>query len=251
MNKLQKYELKRRVLSVFFPNVCPFCGRIINARDYYCESCVELLPLIRRELPPPENVSKLYACCWYTGVARSAVHMLKFQHLIYPADAFGLMMSHMLRRVRPDALVPAPSSGRSVEIRGFSPAEEIAKRISIRLNVPIIKAICAEYDKEEQKYLTRKSRKENAENCFFRAPGVSVRGKRLLLIDDVTTTGSTLSVLAQLLLKAGAADVSAGVFAKVPGGIAEKGRPKLYRKIISFDKTRLNYLSGYDIMKRR
>lgn len=229
MNKLSVYEFKRRALSVFFPNICPFCGRVIDARDYYCESCRELLPLINGELPPPENVSRLYACCWYSGIARAAVHMLKFKCLIYPADMFGLMMSRVLKDVKADALVPVPSGFLSIEKCGFSPAAVIAERVSMRLGIPILNALTADFDKTEQKTLTRKSRILNARKCFHISKNVSVRGKRLLIIDDVTTTGSTLSALAEILLNAGAADVSAAVFAQVPGSIKRPEEPKRYK----------------------
>ena len=230
MDKLSKYELKRRALSAVFPNICPFCGRAISPREYWCEACPELLPRIRAELPPPENVSKLYACCWYSGIAREAVHMLKFGCLIYPADAFGLMMSELLRGVEADALVPVPSGLKSMEKRGFTPAEEIAKRVSMRLDIPIENALTADVNKAEQKTLTRKSRKINARNSFHIAKHTDISGKRLLIIDDVTTTGSTLSVLAEMLLNAGAADVAAAVFAQVPGSIKRSDEPKRYRR---------------------
>lgn len=229
MEALAKYELKRRALSVFFPNVCPFCGRVVGAREYYCEPCFEMLPKICRELSPPENVSRLLACCWYGGIARDAVHMLKFGCLIYPADTFALMMSEMLQDVKADALVPVPSGIQSVEKRGFSPAEVIAKRVSIRLGIPIENALAASLDKTEQKTLSRKSRIQNARKSFFTINGSDIKAKRLLLIDDVTTTGSTLSVLAELLLNAGAADVSAAVFAKVPGGFKKPDESRRYR----------------------
>lgn len=230
MDRLAIYELKRRAAAVFLPNLCPFCGRVIALKKYYCESCPELLPVIHGELAPPDNISRLYACCWYSGIARDAVHMMKFDKLIYPADAFGVMMSELLSGVEADALVPVPSGLKTVDIRGFAPAEDIAKRISIRLDIPVEKAIEADIYKLEQKMLTRKSRVINAKNSFFPAEDIDVRGKRLLLIDDVTTTGSTLSVLAGILRDEGAEDVAAAVFAKVPGSVRRQGASKIYRR---------------------
>lgn len=226
------YRFDRRVTSLFFPPICPFCGRVINAREYYCPPCEEMLPKIRRELTPPENVSRLFACCWYSGIAREAVHMLKFGCLTDPADAFGLMMSETLADFAKDAdaLVPVPSGIKSVEKRGFSPAELIAERISMRLEIPIERALKAGADKIEQKTLSRKKRLQNARESFFLAKNADIAGKRLLLVDDVTTTGSTLSVLAELLLNAGAADVSAAVFAKVPGEFKKPEEPRRFKK---------------------
>ena len=230
MDKLSMYELKRRAMSVIFPNICPFCGRVIESREYLCGACRELLPTVRCELPPPEGITRLYACCWYSGVARAAVHMLKFGCRMYPADAFGLMMSEMLRGVEADALVHVPSGIISIDKRGFTPAEEIAKRISMRLDIPIENALTADINKVEQKTLTRKSRKLNAKKSFHLSKYADIVGKRLFIIDDVTTTGSTLSALAEILLDAGAADISAAVFAQVPGSIRRSDEPKRYRR---------------------
>ncbi|MDE6732385.1 MAG: ComF family protein [Oscillospiraceae bacterium] len=233
INELKIHEMKRRAVSIIFPNVCPFCGRVVNAREYYCPSCVEMLPKICRELSPPENVSRLFACCWYSGIAREAVHRLKFGCIIDPADAFSLMMSETLADHAKDfdAIVPVPSGIKSIEKRGFSPAKVIARRISMRLELPIERALKAGADKIEQKTLSRKKRLQNARESFFVKNNAEIAGKRLLLVDDVTTTGSTLSVLAELLLKAGAADVSAAVFAKVPGEFKKLDEPKRFKKL--------------------
>lgn len=230
MDKLARYELKRRALSVFFPNICPFCGRNIEAREYWCDECYGVLPTVRRTLTPPDGVSRLYASCWYSGVAKAAVRMLKFSCLIYPADAFGRIMSELLRDVKADALVPVPSGLKSIEKRGFSPAEVIAKRISLRLDIPVVKALVADMDKLEQKNLSAEGRRKNAQRSFHLAKRANVKGKRLLIIDDVTTTGSTLSALAGILLSAGAADVSAAVFAQVTGGFKKMKESKIYRR---------------------
>lgn len=160
---------------------------------------------------------------------REAVHMLKFRGLIYPADAFGLMMSRMLENVDADALVPVPSGRRSIRNRGFSTAALLAKRISVRLEIPIVNAVKAYSDKEEQKTLSVKARYENAKKSFYLNSRYDVRGKRVMLIDDVSTTGSTLAAIAGLLRKAGAADVSAAVFAKTPEFVRHSGEHKLYR----------------------
>lgn len=184
---------------------------------------------------PPPNISRIYACCSYTRRVKKAVYMLKFRGLIYPADAFALMMSRMLENVDADVLVPVASSRRSVRKRGFSTASLLAKRISIRLGIPIMNAIKAYPDKEEQKTLSVGARYENAKKSFYPDSRCDIRGKRVMLIDDVSTTGSTLAAIAGLLREAGAADVSAAVFAKTPDLVRHSGEHKLYR-IVRNDK---------------
>ena len=213
-NKHTWYELKRILLSVFFPNRCPFCNEIIESRKYYCDSCYRYLPFVFGEIKPPQFVSRFYACCYYCRRARKAVHMLKFSGVIYPADAFALMMSRKLGQAEADVLIPVPSGISSIRKRGFSTADLLAKRISIWLNIPIMNAVCAVRDKKEQKTLSAAARHSNAKKSFYLDGKLSVRGKRVILIDDVSTTGSTLSAIAELLHNAGAADVQAAVFAK-------------------------------------
>lgn len=210
------YEFRRRAAAVLFPNRCPFCGGLIGAADYYCEMCRRYLPYVYGKLDPPENVSRLIAVCWYSRRARDAVLSLKYGGLIYSADAFALMMSEKLLRDgdKADVLVPVPSGFLSLRNRGFSTARVICERIALRLSIPMEEAVGASDDKAEQKSLSAKSRRENAMKSFFIKNNADIKGKRVVLIDDVCTTGSTLSAIANKLLEAGATDVSACVFAQ-------------------------------------
>lgn len=213
------YEFRRRAAAVLYPNRCPFCRKLISAREYYCESCRRHLPYVYGKLEPPENVSRLTAVCWYSRRARDAVLSLKYGGLIYPAEAFALMMSEKLLRdaniaEKADVLVPVPSGFLSVMNRGFSTALMICRRMALRLDIPMADAVGASDGKAEQKTLSAKKRRENAMKGFYIKKNADIKGKRILLIDDVSTTGSTLSAIAKKLLDAGAGEVSACVFAQ-------------------------------------
>ena len=84
----------------------------------------------------------------------------------------------------------------------------------MRVGIPTVNALNAVSGKREQKTLNAENRRKNALRSFSVDKRVSVRGKRIMLIDEVSTTGSTLSAVGELLRNAGAADVSAAVFAK-------------------------------------
>lgn len=210
------YEFRRRAAALLFPNRCPFCGDLIPVKDYYCETCRKYLPYVYGKLDPPENVSRLIAVCRYSRRARDAVLSLKYGGLIYPADAFALMMSEKLLRDgdKADVLVPVPSGFLSIRSRGFSTARVICERMALRLDIPMLDAVGAADEKAEQKSLSAKRRRENAMNGFFVKENADIKGKRVVLIDDVSTTGSTLSAIAHKLLEAGAEDVQACVFAQ-------------------------------------
>lgn len=215
---LRFYEFRRRAAAMLFPNHCPFCMRVIPAAEYYCETCRRYLPYVYGKLEPPENISRLLAVCWYSRRARDAVLSLKFGGVIYPADAFALMMSEKLALDggEADVLIPVPSSFLSVKGRGFSTARVICARMALRLDIPMSDAVGASDGKAEQKSLSAKNRRENAMKSFFVKDRFieEIKGQRVVLVDDVSTTGSTLSAIAQKLLDAGAADVSACVFAQ-------------------------------------
>lgn len=214
IRSLELYNFFRRAAALIAPNRCPFCGSIISADKFYCKICPKFLPFITKPVSPPENVSRLFACCYYRQRARGAVLRFKYKNEFYPADAFALMISEKLSGIKADVIVPVPSSRKSVRKRGYATAEVMGKRIAMRLGIPMIKALGANRDKKEQKGLSAKNRIINAQNAFFVRDESAVRGKKIILIDDVCTTGATLSAAAELLLKAGAEDVSAAVFAK-------------------------------------
>ena len=217
-DRFYMHKLFRAVLSVIFPNRCPFCGKVIGGQDYYCTLCYENLPFVRSKVTPPEGLSEMLACCYYSRRARDAVLMLKFGGLIYPAETFGYMMSAKITAAgwdkTSDCIIPVPSGRDSIKKRGFCTALVIAKNISIRTNIPISCDIAAVKNKIEQKQLSGKGRRENAKKSFYLAKGHDVRGKHIIIVDDVSTTGSTLSAIADILLHAGAAEVRAVVFAQ-------------------------------------
>lgn len=228
MNKSKIYGVYRKIISLVFPNICPFCERVIGADEYWCKSCAEFLPYAKNPLLPPENIARFYACCYYTQRARTAVYMMKFGGRVYAVEAFAVMIRKILsdELKNADMLVPVPSGFRSIIGRGFSPADMIADRISWNSNIPAVKALKARIGKTDQKDLSMKKRMENAMNSFYLDKNTELRGKRIILIDDVCTTGSTLSACAELLLNAGAAEVIGAVFAKTVNFTHYKRRGK-------------------------
>ena len=231
-DSLAFYEFRRQALSVLFPNRCPFCGEIIVAKDYYCALCYKYLPFFYGKADTPEYISRMSVVCRYAMRARTAVLSLKYGGLIYAADAFGLMMSEKLRRdhITADLLIPVPSSFLSVKSRGFVTGELLAKRMSLRLGIPYSCIVAARDSKVEQKRLSIKQRRVNAKSSFYLVRNADVSGKRVILVDDVTTTGSTLSAIAKLLLDAGAEDVGACVFAQTVHNVYDDKRIKIQKK---------------------
>lgn len=213
-------DTKRAVISFFYPNRCPFCDGIIGAYEYCCAECAALIRRIEKSPVPPANISELFSCCEYSGRARKAVLRLKDGSYAYSAETFGFMMTENIgEKIRGyDALVPVPSSHASVLRRGYAPAAKIAREISRRSGIRMIRLLKATGAKNEQKRLSAAQRIENASESFRLSPFANARGMRLLLVDDIITTGATLGACASLLCKAGAEDVGAAVFAVTTKG---------------------------------
>ena len=108
-----------------------------------------------------------------------------------------------------------PSSRKSLVQRGYNPAAEIGRALARRLNLEWHPGFLERVEEGlQQKHLGRKARREQAER-LYRCP-VSVSGIRVLVVDDVMTTGSTLSAIADALIQQGAAEVCAAVVARTP-----------------------------------
>lgn len=219
MYRAAVYDALRRVISFAAPNRCPFCTRLCGTAEIWHECCFETLPFLDGALQPPFGVSELYAVCRYENAARRAVLEYKKGFFIYAAEAFAVLIIERVGEELKsfDAIVPVPSAAEKTSLRGYSPAGLIARLVSMRSGVPVANVLVAVRGKAEQKALGAIERTENA-RLSFKIKSGAVSGKRVLLIDDVCTTGSTLSACAELLKKAGAAGVSAAVFAKTIKG---------------------------------
>lgn len=218
MQRVNSYELRRYLLSYIAPNRCPFCDRVIGGNEYFCGDCPEDLFFVKGSPTALENISRFYACCYYLGKVRRAMLSMKFSSLVYPVDAFAVMMSEKLGddAKNYDVIVPVPSSENTLRARGFNPVLRIAKRVSYRCEIPVLQALKVSGEKVDQKLLNTAERYSNALNSFELVGDIS--GKRVLILDDVSTTGSTLSAIGEILRKAGAEDVGAIVFAKTCNG---------------------------------
>lgn len=210
-------EAARTVLAFFSPNICPFCNLPIGLTEYYCRSCKERIPSAdSRELP--QNIDRIYVCTEYSGRVRAAVLRMKRGRNRFAADAFGLMLAECIGADAADfdMITYIPTRfGRSTKLGGEH-SRRIARGISVRAFVPLKCTLRALKGKSQQKSLTREQRFENARNMFETVDPEYIAGKNILLVDDVVTTGATLGSAAEQLRKAGAAGVSAAVFATTP-----------------------------------
>jgi len=139
----------------------------------------------------------------------------------FSADlAAGACLSRALagaaaREPRPDLLVASPASAARLRERGFNPALFLARGVGRALRIPVdARAVAKVRHTPPQSGLGREARRRNLREAF--APGGRVDGLHVAVVDDVMTTGSTLSALAEVLRGAGARRVSGWVAARTP-----------------------------------
>ncbi len=168
-------------------------------------------PRCRRGRSP---VARCRAIGPYTGTLRDIIHALKYRgcRTLAPGLAARMRDAAADLLAAADAVVAVPLHRRRRRRRGFNQADDLARQLGCRVMAPLrrVRATAAQAD------LPAARRHANVRDAFALRRGHDVRGLRLVLIDDVCTTGATLDACARVLLMAGAVEVSALTAARVP-----------------------------------
>ncbi|MEZ5402582.1 MAG: ComF family protein [Bryobacteraceae bacterium] len=144
----------------------------------------------------------------YEGTLRSLVHLLKYERIPTLAEPLGALLARALPRDRRfDVIVPVPMHWRRRWMRGFNQAELLAAEVARRTGMPVAKILSRE-SRPVQAGLSSAERRRNAAGAFAARRLDAVAGSRVLLVDDVLTTGSTVAACARVLKRAGAVRVS-------------------------------------------
>lgn len=152
----------------------------------------------------------------YEGALRELIHLFKYgkvQTLAGPLS--DLLADAMPRDQRFDCIAPTPLHWRRRWHRGFNQAEALARRLSKRTGIPMLRALRRAQATETQAGLSNSRRRRNVQKAFRVRRGATLEGKRILLVDDVMTTGSTGAACAAALKRAGAAKVALLTVARV------------------------------------
>ena len=155
-----------------------------------------------------ENVAGVYI---YSGKIKSQIALFKFGKQKNFAKEFSLRMSERVARVFSeadfDAVTFVPSSEKSMKERGFNQSELLAKGVAEKLFVPLTDFLVKAKETELQHSLSAKERTENLDGAFALKDDADVKGKTVLLCDDIKTTGTTLRKCADVLYENGAKEV--------------------------------------------
>ena len=185
---------------------CPVCA--LPGDGAPCASC-------RREPPP---VAKSAAFGLYAGGLKTLLHAFKFHGWDLLAAPCGARLADAAGAAGlaegADAVVPVPSTRRRNRSRGYDPAALLAESAARRLRLPSRNLLARTRDTTPQSELPAARRRANVDGAF--AASESARGRVLVLVDDVATTGATLFSAAGALARAGAREIRGLVLARTP-----------------------------------
>lgn len=220
-----------RAWQVLFPARCLGCGR---RGEVVCSACAPSIPWLPedacarcaqpwlglsacrtcRRLAPA--LAAVRAACVYEGLARTAVHTLKFRsgRSLAPVLAEWLREAVARRPLQADLVAPVPLSPERLRERGYNQAALLAEQVSDAVGGVYAPWLLTRTDRPPQRTLSAAQRQQNLRGAIACADPTLVGGRRILVVDDVMTTGATLGACADALVAAGATRVGALVLAR-------------------------------------
>jgi len=211
-----------RALDLALPPTCAGCNREGTPLCKECRPSIDVrlgaVPGVPIGLPGdiPAPLLQLEWCAPFTGVTRRALHHLKYTGERRLATPLGEAIAKrwQVAGVGGDVLVPVPASPDRVRERGYDQALLLARVAGRQLRLPVVEAVRRTHETAAQFDLDRSARGTNVRNAFEVAAAEQIRGRWVVLVDDVVTTGATLAACAEALLRAGAKAVSAVTVAR-------------------------------------
>lgn len=210
-------KLINRICNLLFPPKCVLCGKLTTGNETdLCHTC---------RLETQEHTGKPFsisfvanwlALWYYEGNVRSSLLRYKFSNRRSYASVYGRLLAMKLLPLREevDILSWIPISTRRRNRRGYDQVALLAQAVGKELGIPAIPVLKKIKHNPPQSGITgHAQRKANVLGVYRTCPSVDISGKRILLLDDIITTGATCSECARTLLTAGAKEVTCAAVA--------------------------------------
>lgn len=218
---------KETALCFLFPRRCRYCGEVIDLRRELCDTCRPDDCRVTGTICPRCGCEKAACNCrpgkpfyervaapfYYEGAAEKALLRLKFGKRPEAADVLGEEMARCLRERYDgysfDVCTYVPMTKKGVRQRGFNQSELLARAVAEQANIPVKALLQKDYETPDQHRLRAVDRTGNLLGVFSvpERETAALQNARVLLIDDIKTSGATLNECAKTLLIAGAAEV--------------------------------------------
>ncbi len=218
-----------QIVDLFFPPLCSGCGGYVKGNRFFCLECESK---IKPVLPPfcplcgrPYHLGEMHLCgeClkdtpffkaarsvfFYEGPVREAIISFKFKENIalrkFWVREILFFLGSFLQKIKPEVILPVPLHIKRLRQRGYNQslliAKDLAAKLGLRCEARVLRKVKAT---PPQVGLTAAERERNVRGSFAVKKKERIKGKCVLLIDDVFTTGSTVNECARVLMQAGA-----------------------------------------------
>jgi len=228
----------RWLLNLIFPLVCPICNTLLGSKGKNSIICADCCKAIRPVHPPycprcglpyPSGDEKGHlcalclkerryfevhrTCALYEGALKEAIHRFKYGGVFPLVKVFGDLLHpafrDLTRDYQADLLIPVPLHIRRLRERGFNQALLLVKELSKRTGIPYAeRALKKIKDTPFQITLKKRERRKNLTRAFQVRDREAIKGKAVMLVDDVYTTGATVNECSRALRMAGAERVA-------------------------------------------
>lgn len=224
MDKTIFFELIDDFASLFFPRICVNCRKsLVYQEEILCTHCRWTLPETNYHLNPinplfqkfvyEPNVKFAASFLYYNrkGVAQKLIHSLKYKNTPQVGVALGKWYGHQLKSIdlKADLIIPVPIHRKKELSRGYNQSQKIAEGLSEKLNIPVdSNSVIRHVETKTQTKKGKVDRWVNVDSIYKVKRPDELFGKTAIVVDDVITTGATMGMLLDVLIKAGVTDIA-------------------------------------------
>jgi competence protein ComFC len=212
-----------KLVKLLFPQKCIFCGKIIDYESdiEICKTCYKKIPFVDRinyELGFTRYYDNLICLCKYSGIIKECLIKFKFYEKVACYRVLSKLMAEKIKKVSNsknyDMIMSVPLHRKKRKLRGYNQSLLVSRSISKRTGIPEQSLYLKKVrETESQSLLTREKRYLNVKAAFKISRPKEIKGRSVLIVDDIFTTGSTINECARVLKEAGASRVTALVIA--------------------------------------
>lgn len=201
------------LLELLYPTRCAFCHALLrDPAEKVCAKCRKMLPYVPEDAQRQSfaHLDTVLSPLYYEGTVRDSLIRFKFHALTGYAGIYADFLRKCIDEngFFCDSITWVPVSRRRLRRRGYDQARLMAEALSVKLGIPCVRCLDKVRDNPPQSRSGgREARKKNVRGVYRTVGSAAFAGQRLLLVDDIVTTGSTLSEAAGVLQEAGAAGV--------------------------------------------